>query len=87
MWVCLATAAATFALAACVRTSKPIDLGQIVANNQAAVSDHANTADIRSIRIDLSMQDSGSAFDAVYIATRDGRMRIDIIAHTVSAKM
>jgi len=80
LWVCLAMAAATFALAACVRTSKPIDLGQIVANNQAAVSDHANTADIRSIRIDLSMQDSGSAFDAVYIATRDGRMRIDIIA-------
>lgn len=68
-------------LAACVRTSKPIGLEQIVASNQAAVSSsRAKSADIRSIRIDLSMQDSGSSFDAVYTATRDGRMRIDIIA-------
>jgi outer membrane lipoprotein-sorting protein len=77
---CLATAAAALVLASCVRTSKPIGLDEIVANNQAAESGHANTANIRSIRIDLSMQDSGSSFDAVYTATRDGRMRIDIIA-------
>jgi hypothetical protein len=77
---CLAISASALLLAACVRTSKSIDLEQIITNNQAAVSGHTNTADIHSIRIDLSMQDSGSSFDAVYIATRDGRMRIDIIA-------
>jgi len=75
----LAAAAVALVLAGCVRTSTPIGLDEIVANNQAAVGGRANTADIRGIRIGLSMQDNGSSFDAIYTATRDGRMRIDII--------
>jgi len=74
-------AAAALLLLACMHAAKPVDLEQIVANNQAAVNLGANTAEVRSIQIDLTMQDSGSAFDAVYTATRDGRMRIDIIAN------
>ena len=67
-----------FLSAGCVRT-RPIGLEQVVANNRAAVGARANGAPIRSIRIDLSMQDNGQAFDAVYTATREGQMRIDII--------
>jgi hypothetical protein len=76
----LAAVGAAFLSASCARAPQPIGLEQIVRNNQAAVSGRANTANIRSIQVDLSMQDSGSVFDAVYTATRDGRMRIDIIA-------
>lgn len=72
--------AASFLLPGCVRAPKPIGLEQIIANNRTAVSGRANPVHIDSIRVDLSMQDGGSQFDAVYTATRDGRMRIDILA-------
>lgn len=53
-----------------------VTLEQIVAHNSRAVGSGAG---IHSLEIDLAMQDSGQTFDAVYKATREGRMRIDII--------
>jgi len=75
---------ACVSLASCVRPSSPIDpapinLGQILVNNEAAVNGHTDPANIRSMEVDLAMKDGKSAFDAVYKVTRDGRMRIDII--------
>jgi len=65
-------------LAGCVRPSQPITLEQIITNNEAAVHTR-DSSGIRNMEIDLAMKDGKSAFDAVYMATRDGRMRINII--------
>jgi hypothetical protein len=54
-------------------------LSEIIANNNKALHPGSRTASIRSMQIDLKMQDSGSSMNAVYRVTRDGRMRIDIM--------
>lgn len=70
----LALAVAVHALPA-----PPMDLATIIANNQQAVTHGQDTSGIDSLQLDLAMQDGGSALDAVYKVTRDGRMRIDIL--------
>jgi len=57
----------------------PVDLDQILANNQRAVTHGQDTSGIESLELTLAMQDSGQALDADYKVTRDGRMRIDIL--------
>lgn len=63
-------------LSGCGRTSS-VGIEQIVANNRRAVGSGAR---VNSLQMDLAMQDAGRNLDAVYQVTRDGRMRIDIIA-------
>lgn len=65
-------------LSACAHAPEPVGLTLIVAKNAAATGSGPR---IESMEIDLTMQDGGSTYDAVYRVTRDGRMRIDIIDH------
>src|SRR5437868_4932867 len=57
----------------------PVDLDQILANNQRAVTHGQDTSGIETLEIGLAMQDGGQDLDADYKVTRDGRMRIDIL--------
>lgn len=57
----------------------PADLDRIVANNRQAVDGQQDTSGVESLEVGLAMQDHGSAMDADYKVTRDGRMRIDIL--------
>ncbi len=57
----------------------PVDLDQIVANNQRAVTHGQDTSGIETLELSLAMQDGGQDLDADYKVTRDGRMRIDIL--------
>jgi hypothetical protein len=54
-------------------------LTEIIAKNNSALHRVDRSVSMRSMEIDLKMQDSGSSVDAVYRVTRDGRMRIDIL--------
>lgn len=59
------------------------ELTEIIANNNGALHRTGSSVSMRSMEIDLKMQDSGSSMDAVYRVTRDGRMRIDILKNGV----
>lgn len=63
-------------LTACVHAPEPVGLTFIIARNTAATGGTR----IQSMEIDLTMQDGGKTYDAVYRVTRDGRMRIDILS-------
>lgn len=80
IWCLLYLLCVVFAPVGCARLSPAASLDEIVARNRAAMDIGQGSAKIQDMEVDLAMQDGGSAFDAVYKVTRDGRMRIDILS-------
>lgn len=72
-------AAAMSMLAGCAEPMAPLDLGQIVTKNRQAISRATPAAGTGTMEVDLKIEERGTALDAVYRVTRDGRMRIDIL--------
>lgn len=55
------------------------DLEQLLARNEAAVGGGENWARIENVRVQLTIEEPGSRLEAIYMATRAGDMRIDIM--------
>lgn len=71
---CLATAAT-----ACASAPVKSELDRIVEQHVAARGGRAAIEAVQAVRIALTIQEDDSRVDADYLASRDGRMRIDIL--------
>jgi hypothetical protein len=71
---CLATLAA-----ACASTPPGSELDRLVEQHVAARGGRAAIEAVKAVRIGLTIQEDGSRVEADYLASRDGRMRIDIL--------
>lgn len=71
---CLAAAAA-----ACASAPVKSELDRIVEQHVAARGGRAAIAAVQAVRISLTIREAGSTVDAEYLASREGRMRIDIV--------
>ena len=60
-------------------------LEELLARNEAAVGGAENWAKINNVRVQLTIEESNFKVDAIYTATRDGKMRIDIMQDGVKA--
>jgi hypothetical protein len=71
---CLATAAT-----ACATAPARSELDRIIEQHVAARGGRAAIEAVKAVRIGLTIQEADSRVDADYLASRDGRMRIDIL--------
>jgi hypothetical protein len=55
------------------------DLEELLARNEAAVGGAENWAKIGNVRVQLTIEEPDFEVDATYVASREGRMRIDIL--------
>lgn len=55
-------------------------LDEILAANAAAIGGNANWSRVANLRLELSIREPGSEVEGTYVASRDGSMRIDIMA-------
>jgi hypothetical protein len=64
---------------ACASAPPKPELDRIVEQHVAARGGRAAIEAVNAVRIGLSIHEAGSTVDADYLASRDGRMRIDIL--------
>jgi len=55
------------------------DLEELLARNEAAIGGTENWARIENVRVQLTIEEPDFQVDAIYVATRSGSMRIDIL--------
>jgi hypothetical protein len=72
---------ATLALlaAGCASTPPESELDRVVEQHVAARGGRAAIEAVETVRIALTIEETGSSVEADYLANRDGRMRIDIL--------
>ena len=68
----------TFALMLSPVTGSALDLEEILELNARAHGGSDKWAKIQNVRVELTISEPGFEVDGLYLATRDGRMRIDI---------
>lgn len=64
----------------CCASAGADQVDEILAANAAAIGGDGNWSRIANLRLELSIREPGSEVEGTYVASRDGNMRIDIVA-------